>query len=598
MKTQPASPLYFGPQGQPLYGVWHPGAPAAASLAVVLCSAWGSEDLATHHLLKHLAERLAAMGLPVLRFDAQGCGDAAGELGEADGIAAWTASVHHAVDEARRRSGVPRVALLGLRLGAALAALAAVQRDDIAGLVALFPVSRGRAYLRELKALGASGAGQRLEAGGFELNAATQASLASLALDALPNAPAPQLLLVERDDLAGSPAWAEQLQRHGAAVQCERLPGWRGLMQDAHRSQRPEAVCERTLDWLAALAARLPATPATHAPAGLVMAQQAEADGLLERLVQVAVPAGVPAQAADDDAAAALLHGVCTVASHLPASGHAFLLLNAGAVRRVGPNRMSVELARRWARQGHLVLRIDLGGLGDSEPAQGGPVQQPYPGRGVADTRAALEWLRSQPGIRHCHVAGLCSGAYHGFKAAVLGAAVDTVLAINPTQFFPEASALPDYKVAGEMARYRASLWDRSRWRKLLRGQVDLRRLAWLLVRRAGSRAAAPWRELARGLGLPLRRDLAAELELLARRGVRLRALFSGSDCGEELLLRQGGRTARRLVATGQLDIHRFAEADHTFSRAAERQALFDALTLQPQAEAGTPEPQPTPALA
>ena len=46
----------------------------------------------------------------------------------------------------------------------------------------------------------------------------------------------------------------------------------------------------------------------------------------------------------------------------------AFVLLNAGLVHRVGPNRFYVTLARELAKAGHVTLRFDYSGVGDSDP--------------------------------------------------------------------------------------------------------------------------------------------------------------------------------------------------------------------------------------
>jgi hypothetical protein len=42
------------------------------------------------------------------------------------------------------------------------------------------------------------------------------------------------------------------------------------------------------------------------------------------------------------------------------------LLLNAGRIHRVGPNRLYVAIARRLAAMGFAVCRFDLSGIGDS----------------------------------------------------------------------------------------------------------------------------------------------------------------------------------------------------------------------------------------
>ena len=46
-------------------------------------------------------------------------------------------------------------------------------------------------------------------------------------------------------------------------------------------------------------------------------------------------------------------------------SSPAFLLLNAGSVHHVGPNRLYVKIARRLASLGFVALRFDFAGVGD-----------------------------------------------------------------------------------------------------------------------------------------------------------------------------------------------------------------------------------------
>ena len=66
---------------------------------------------------------LAASGWDTLRFDYYGTGDSAGDLIEAN-LGGWEKDIEWAIEEARATSGANRVALIGLRLGANLAASA------------------------------------------------------------------------------------------------------------------------------------------------------------------------------------------------------------------------------------------------------------------------------------------------------------------------------------------------------------------------------------------------------------------------------------------------------------------------------------------
>ncbi len=141
-------PIRFGAQGE-LFGVYHPPVDEVAKPAVVICPPILLEYLRAHRCLRQLALALSHDGYPVLRFDYAGTGDSAGDLRDFD-PAAWLSNVATAIDEARQRSGARRVCLVGVRMGALLAALAADGRADVAGLVLWDPVLAGDRFLEQL----------------------------------------------------------------------------------------------------------------------------------------------------------------------------------------------------------------------------------------------------------------------------------------------------------------------------------------------------------------------------------------------------------------------------------------------------------------
>jgi predicted alpha/beta hydrolase len=57
-----------------------------------------------------------------------------------------------------------------------------------------------------------------------------------------------------------------------------------------------------------------------------------------------------------------------------------------------------VELAREWASRGFSVLRLDLGGVGDSDARAGSADNHPYPDHAVADISLAAQWMRAHAG--------------------------------------------------------------------------------------------------------------------------------------------------------------------------------------------------------
>src|SRR5688500_12041784 len=128
-------PLGFG-SGSELFGWYH--APHGASRrgwGVVLCNPIGDDLVRAHRPLRHMAERLAAAGFPVVRCDGRGTGGSAGDERGPARVAAWTEDVGLAVDELKALSGVSQVCLVGARMGATLALVGAARRQDVAGLV-------------------------------------------------------------------------------------------------------------------------------------------------------------------------------------------------------------------------------------------------------------------------------------------------------------------------------------------------------------------------------------------------------------------------------------------------------------------------------
>ncbi len=143
-------PFYFGTEPRLLFGVYHPPAQFnAARPGVVLCYPMGQEYLRAHRAFLRLAEMLSGRGFPVLRFDYYGCGDSMGESEEGT-PRQWTTDVSTAIEELQA-ADVAGIVLVGLRLGATLAALCGSQRDDVDGIVLWEPIMRGREYLTELR---------------------------------------------------------------------------------------------------------------------------------------------------------------------------------------------------------------------------------------------------------------------------------------------------------------------------------------------------------------------------------------------------------------------------------------------------------------
>jgi pimeloyl-ACP methyl ester carboxylesterase len=110
----------------------------------------GQEAIRAHRAIRQLGLRLARERFHALRFDLRGTGDSAGDFASAR-LDAWVEDSRTAMDELRDRTGVQRVSLVGLRLGAALAWRASRGRRDVDKIVLWEPVVSGARYVSELK---------------------------------------------------------------------------------------------------------------------------------------------------------------------------------------------------------------------------------------------------------------------------------------------------------------------------------------------------------------------------------------------------------------------------------------------------------------
>lgn len=264
LPTESSEPFFLATTDPRLFAVYHPAAaPGPARAAIVLCAPWGPEYVRAHRALRQLALRLARHGCGVLRFDYAGCGDSEGD-DEQVGLDQWRRDVDAAIAEARRRSGARRVFLIGLRLGASLAWLAASHRDDIGGLVLWEPVLSGPDYLAELADLqrqtlsryahrpdAAAADGTPTERLGFPISPTLAADLAALELNVAGRPPTKDILMVGTEPTPAWAALAQALTTARARVQIERVVEPRIWTEDPDKALVPQRTLEAIVNWLA-----------------------------------------------------------------------------------------------------------------------------------------------------------------------------------------------------------------------------------------------------------------------------------------------------------------------------------------------------------
>ncbi len=393
---------------------------------VVIAGAHGHEDLCSRRFLKLLADRAAEAGLPALQFDYPGCGNAAGDHSAPGQVAAWAASISGAIDRLKHDCGVTDVILVGFRLGALLAPLAAAGRDDVAGLALLAPPASGKAYVREITAMsrmidaplasrsGGEGAfAEGREAAGFRLSHETLADLAAIDWrQAVASLPAMPMLVLTN----GKPLSPADVQGDRAAdITMAKFDDYPFLMCDPTANRIPHVVLDRCGAWMA-----------DHAGVG---ARDDLASPAVRQILEGPYYTEEPVVIGPEPA----ICGILTRPRDRVAVTEPVIFLNAGGVPHVGWARGTVEAARDLAAEGVTSLRIDLPGLGLSGDVEPGRLFL-YDAGTRRDVARAIDWME-QAGFPAVGLAGTCSGAFQAFHSARADQRVRTLTMINPLCF-------------------------------------------------------------------------------------------------------------------------------------------------------------------
>lgn len=244
------SGFFFGPPQRQLFGYFHDGG-YAADRAALLCPPWGIEYENSHRAMRMLAQRLADAGHHVLRFDYSGTGDSWGETTAAD-LDRWQEDVALAIRELQTRSGCTEVCLVGLRLGAHVAATAVGRRAPVSSVVLWDPVVDGMAWTDEVASRcdPARPFGEFIECGNRLVSTRFFEQLTGLdrsVWNALGHAPALVITTGPRTDetvvrvLPQSRGHIEIAHVEDATPWLEELSIWQGML--------PTKVLRRIVDW-------------------------------------------------------------------------------------------------------------------------------------------------------------------------------------------------------------------------------------------------------------------------------------------------------------------------------------------------------------
>jgi hypothetical protein len=531
--------------------------------AVLLCPPFGWEEVASYRPRRIWAQSLAEAGYTALRISLPSTGDSGGTVHDPDRVAAWTAAIGAAATWLRRETGARRIVAVGMELGGMLAYRCAADGGDIDDLVLWSVSARGRAVVRQLRAFSRLETERffedlphpppipegELEAGGFRLSAETvrDIEVLDLAALALSDAPSRRVLMLERDGIAVDSRLHDRLAELGAAVTTAPGDGYGDMTSHPQSAQPAAAVFDRVAAWIAE-AAGTPARPGPRTDAGheVVAAERMQCgeEGWIETPVSF-------------ERGGVTLSGILTEPVRSAGAGLCAVLLDTGAVRRIGPSRLWVQTARRWARRGIPTLRLDIEGIGDAGGAAVG-----YPDDGLFhrpelldQVRCALDNLQERGVGDSFLLAGLCSGAYWSLRVCVTDDRVAAAALVNC-----RVVAWDEGLAAGRYVRIllteRPSI---ARIRRAASPQLVREILRWLVALPArGLRALLSSRRRSSADGSETDRVLGA----LRDSGRRVLILFSEREPLFDELVRSGWRA--RLERSPAISFEHIAVNDHT----------------------------------
>jgi len=544
-------PIFFG-EDLHLFGWYHPPAGTRQKrIAALICPPVGHEYMCAHRALRNLAYSLAAADIPALRFDYYGMGNSAGSAREPGIVAQWIASIHAAADELRAQSGCDTIALVGLRMGATLGVQAASTRTDIDTLVLWVPCAEGASFVREarLRASAARREADRsadgldgdLHLSGFHFASANLAELAMVTLRQVDVPHVRSTLLISRADVAADARLSNtlrgQFQRNDAQWAERSMSEYDAFMTSPLSSQLPTPALHEIVDWISERS---------------VENERGDIPAALSGGSSVVVPGTNAAISEEPVTFGHDLFGILT--TPVRGSRYAAIMLNTGADHHVGPHRLYVELARKWALNGIAVLRFDLSGLGDSGNPSDKLSADTYPSTAMADVTAAMDFIRDRCSGIEPVLVGVCAGAYHAIHALRQGNCA--AIAVNAPLYYRRGDpvdVLPD-----------VALRSWSKWRRLFSRDHSVLEVARML-KFAGQHV--------------IRRILARRDASLFPDGVRAAVVYSGDDPGLRLFGEATGTTLDALGARPGITVDIVAGAGHTFMERDDQQVLAALLT-------------------
>ncbi|NJN79295.1 MAG: hypothetical protein HC797_01820 [Anaerolineales bacterium] len=540
---------FYVEAGRDVLLVWCHLPEKSSDHAVIICPPVGHEFVNSYRGLRHLADEFSEKGIVTFRIEYQGVGDSSGLDTDPDRLQKWMESIERVYHFIKENCEIKKISLLGLRMGATLASMIS-NKIEIESLMCWVPVVEGRRYLREMLALQKTGENAdldvdstTLEGGGFLITRETMNEMLSISLTQI-TPRAKQVFLFNTDDLPIPDNLIDIWSTQKFEFTHKNLPSYASMMATPHNSKVPSyAIEEITNQFLSKNS----------------IGNEIDRNVFLElkKYQQTRFDCYTYATSAKESMDAGGGFPIAEMLCQIPnsplfgilslpllrdaESKPTVLLLNAGSVHRVGPNRNYVYIARQLLSLGFKVFRLDFLGLGDSVHPNLSKENDPYMPEALDNIKQTICYLKEHHATKEVILMGVCSGAYSSFQFALHAdeEVVHEILPINPLTFYWKKGMSLDYSPADyyfEWNSYQESMWHKARWIKLLKDPKrmfeTIQNIGHVFIIKISTLFKPLLNYFKRLLGTKNVEDLGWDLNSIVQKDIKVKFIFAETDPG------------------------------------------------------------------
>ena len=235
----------------------------------------------------------------------------------------------------------------------------------------------------------------------------------------------------------------------------------------------------------------------------------------------------------------------------------AIMILNSGLIHKVGPNRMSVTLARKLAELGFLVFRFDLPKIGDSSSYK---TSLNYKDRTVSEISQAMDVIEKRYKVKNFISIGLCTGAMNSHVIAAADSRIQGAVLLD-------AYAYPTFKYL--LNRYGNKI------SKVFNPKIVLGILKGLLKSRHHSdedsfeEGVDYWKQ-------PQQSDINKDLLNMTSRNVKLLYIYTGGFYYLYNYQNQLRDSFKSIDFKYLLEVHYIEKMDHTYTLQRDREYMLN----------------------